>query len=103
MPYEDLKLVKESDNIFNNRSVRLAKKSPSYERLSDSVPFYFRCDSMNSARFLADNLRQYPDFLLEKCKLGLECQGLALPFGSSPPDRRVATFEVSKYCNNHFM
>ena len=112
MPYEDLKLVKESEYIINNKSVRLAQKSTSYERLNDSVPFYFRCDSMDSARFLADNLRQQPDFLLEKCKLGLECQGLGLPSGSNPPDRRRATFEVStlplktiegKYCNNHFM
>lgn len=112
MPYEEIKLVKKSDYVINNESVRLAKKSTSYERLSDSVPFYFRCDSMDSARFLADNLLQHPDFLLEKCKLGLECQGLALPSGSNPPDRRRATFEVStlplktiegKYCNNHFM
>ena len=112
MPYEDLKLVKESEYIINNKSVRLAQKSTSYERLSDSVPFYFRCDSMDSARFLADNLRQHPDFLLAKCKLGLECQGIVLPSGSNPPDRRRATFEVSTlplktiegmYCNNYFM
>jgi len=82
IPYEDLKLVKESNYIINNKSIRLAKKATSYEKMSETVPFYFRCDSMDSASFLADSFCQHPDFLLEKCELSLECRGLALPSGS---------------------
>lgn len=94
MHYEEIQLVKRFDYIINDKSIRLAKKATSYELLSESVPFYFKCDSMDSARFLADNLRQHTNFLLEKCKLALECRGLAPTSGSNLSDRPKSTFVV---------
>ena len=49
-----------------------------YHRLNEKIDFYLLCDSPTTAKSLADNLRNYPGFVVRKWQLALECRGLAL-------------------------
>ncbi len=99
IPYENIKLVVQPGGTVHS-SVRLVEKESSYKRLCESIPFYFSCDSLESATILADYLRANPEFILERCQLALECDGLVLTSQTVSPeksssDRPRATFNVS--------
>ena len=93
MPYEELKLVVKPGSIIEQKA-RLVEETIPYKRLSESIPFYFICDSEDSATILTYDLRQNTELTLERCKLALECNGLTLPV-KSLSDRPRATFNVS--------
>ena len=98
MPYEELKLVVKPGSIIE-QTARLVEETITYKRLSESIPFYFICDSEDSATILADYLRQNTELTLERCKLALICDGLGLSSRTISPekssDRPRATFDVS--------
>jgi len=101
MPYEELKLVVKPGSIIEQKA-RLVEETIPYKRLSESIPFYFICDSEDSATILTYDLRQNTELTLERCKLALECNGLRLPSrinpsDMTPPDRPSATFNVSTF------
>ncbi len=99
IPYENIKLIVQSSGTVRP-SVRLVEKETSYKRLSETIPFYFICDSEDSASILAGHLRKNPEFMLERFQLALECDGLVLGSQTISPeksssDRLRTTFNVS--------
>ncbi len=76
MPYEDVQLVGKPGSI--HQSIKIMEEATPYHRLNEKLDFFLLCDSPSTAKVLAENLRRYPDFVVRKWQLALECRGLAL-------------------------
>ena len=70
--------------VINNQpqsSIKMMDQpTPYYPRMNESLDFYLLCDSTSSAKDLAENFRRYPEFVLKKFQLALECRGLRQMF-----------------------
>ncbi len=79
MPYEEVQLVLKPGSSMDQSIQLMDQPMTSFHRRSnESLDFYFICDTQLTATTLADNIREYPDFVLQKWKLALECRGLVL-------------------------
>ena len=76
MPYEDVQLVGKPGSF--HQSVKIMEEASPYHRLNEKLDFFLLCDSPATAKGLANNLRHYPEFVVRKWQLALECRGLAL-------------------------
>jgi len=91
MPYEEVQLVYKLGSF--DQSVKLVEEPTNYQRLTESLDFYLLCDSPSTAEKLAENLKEYPEFVLKKWDLALECRGLTVL--SNPLEIPVFKFNVS--------
>jgi len=95
MPYDEIQLVlKPGSSMDPSIQLMDQPKKSFYRRSNESLDFYFICDSKSTASALADNFYEYPDFVLQKWKLALECRGLVLGNGVSSKSL-IDTFDVS--------
>lgn len=102
MPYEYVQLVGKPGSIHH--SIKVMDEATSYHRLNEKLEFFLVCESPSTANVLADNLRRYPEFVVRKWQLALECRGLSLNLseveGNASPIKRpfykldVSTFSV---------
>lgn len=95
MPYEDVQLVGKLENI--QQSIKIMEDSTPYHRLNESLDFFFLCDSPSTAKILADNLRSYPNFVLRKWHLALECRGMTLDSPITNYERPLFKLVVSTF------
>lgn len=67
MPYEEVQLVLKPGSSMD-QSIQLTDQPMTsfHRRSNESLDFKFICDSQLTATTLADNLREYPDFVLQK-------------------------------------
>ena len=99
MPYEDVQLVCNPGSIHH--SIKIMEEAIPYNRMNEKLDFFLLCDSPSTAKRLSENLRHYPEFVVRKWQLALECRGLVLnPVGktddkSSIMDRPSSKFVVS--------
>jgi len=89
MPYEEVQLVGKPESI--HQSIKIMEEAVPYYRLNEKLGFFLLCDSPSIAVTLADNLRHYPEFVVRKWQLNLECRGLALD--SSMNDNKSSSFK----------
>jgi len=95
LPYEEVQLVLKPGSSMDQSIQLMDQPMTSFHRRSnESLDFYFICDTQLTATILADNLREYPDFVLQKWKLALECRGLVLGNEASSKSP-VVTINVS--------
>jgi len=97
MPYEEVQLVLRPGSIMDQSIQLMDEPVTSFHRQSnESLDFYFICDTQLTAATLADNLKKYPDFVLKKWKLALECRGLVLESEASSSNKSsIVTINVS--------
>ncbi len=100
MPYEDVQLVGKPGSIHH--SIKFMEEATSYHRLNEKLDFFLVCDSSSTAKVLADNLRRYPEFVVRKWQLALECRGLSLNSSvtdgkASPMKRPIFKIDVSTF------
>lgn len=76
MPYENVRLVVQPGSI--HKSVKIMEETTPYRRLNEKLNFFLLCDSPATANALAENLRTFPEFVIIKWQLELECRGLVL-------------------------
>ena len=76
MPYEDIRLVGQRGSI--HKSIKIMEEAIPYNRLNEKLDFFLLCDSPSTATSLAENLRHYPELIVRKWKLALECSEPAL-------------------------
>jgi len=89
MPYEEVQLVYKPESI--HQSIEIMEEAIPYQRMNGKLDFFLLCDSPSTAETLADNLRHYPEFVVRKWQLNLECRGLALD--SSMTDNKSSSFK----------
>ncbi len=95
LPYKDVQLVGKLENI--HQSIKIMEDSIPYHRLNEKLDFFFLCDSPSTAKILADNLRSYPEFVVRKWHLALECLGLALDSSIRNNERPLFKLVVSTF------
>jgi len=76
MPYEDIRLVGQRGSI--HKSIKIMEEAFPYNRLNEKLDFFLLCDSPSTAKSLAENLRHYPEIIVRKWRLALECSEPAL-------------------------
>jgi len=76
MPYDEVQLVYKPGSI--HPSIKIMEEATPYHRLNEKLDFFLLCDSPSTAKGLAENLRNFPEFVVRKWQLALECRGLAL-------------------------
>lgn len=77
MPYENVQLVGKEDSFHPSIKIMEGLK-PYHARFNQKLNFFLLCDSAVTANSLAENLTQYPEFVINKWQLSLECRGLIL-------------------------
>ncbi len=93
LPFEEVELVQKEGGI--HPSVHLMNESKSYLQPSESLNFYFICESQSAANDFAEDFRRNPEFVLDYSKLTLECRGASLCYPSKSQGDfkyRVTTF-----------
>jgi len=76
LPYETVQLVGKPGSF--HPSIKIMDEPKSYHRLNHKLNFFLLCDSAVTAGSLAENLRHFPEFVMNKWHLSLECRGLVL-------------------------
>jgi len=81
MPFKKVRLMSKASSSITSeiKSIRLLDEPMCYLQPSQSLDFYFACDSSSVAAGLADSFRKNPKMILKDLKL--KCYGLAIGSG----------------------
>ena len=97
LPFEEVQLVQKEGGI--HPSVQLMNEPKSYLQPSESLNFYFICDSALAANDFAEDFRRNPDFVLGNSQLTLKCRDV---FFSHPiKSRGILKYRVTTFQNLH--